>query len=499
MPLTDRVSRHLALAEAAASGPGGGDSALWQAEAGAEARRAMDELAVEAGAGGTLDAAEYLGLLGTLFAGREVREPVRADPRVMIWGTLEARVQGADLVILSGLNEGTWPDAPPPDPWMNRRMRQDAGLLLPERRIGLSAHDFQQAIAAPEVVLTRAARDGEAEAVPSRWLNRLTTLLKGIAPGELEAMRERGAARLAQAAALEHPGPPVPRAPRPAPRPPAAARPRRISVTEVQDLIRDPYAVYARRVLGLAPLDPLHRPPDARLRGSALHRVLEVFLTRDWDSVAPADRAAAFRRTVAEVLAAEAPWPAARAVWAARLDRVADWWLAGEAARQAGEVARYAEVKGTLDVPGTPVVLSGKADRIGVLADGGATIHDYKTGNPPSAKQQKHFDLQLPLLAAMAEAGAFAPPGAAPVAKVGYIGLGATPTVEETAPAPGEAQAALAGLSRLLTAFGDPGQGYLSRRAVDREQGAEAARDYDHLARFGEWEATEPGRGEDVG
>jgi RecB family exonuclease len=269
-------------------------------------------------------------------------------------------------------------------------------------------------------------------------------------------------------------------------------------VTEVQELIRDPYAIYARRVLDLSPLDPLHRPPDARLRGSALHRVLEVFVARVWDAVPPAERPAAFRRTVAEVLAAEAPWPATRAAWAARLDRVADWWLQGEAARAAGEAGRFVEVKGTLAVPGTDVVLSGKADRIGVLAGGGATVHDYKTGTPPTQKQQKHFDQQLPLLAAMAEAGAFAPPGVVPVARVGHIGLGATPVVAERALSPGEARAALEGLSRLLAAYADPRQGYLARRAVEREQGAEA-RDYDHLARFGEWEATEPGAAEDVG
>ncbi|MCX7646224.1 MAG: double-strand break repair protein AddB [Rhodobacteraceae bacterium] len=499
LPLADLVERHLALAEAVAAGARGGASALWQEAAGEEARLAMTELAAEADAGGLLTAEDYLALLRRLFEDRPVRDAVRADPRIMIWGTIEARVQGAELLILAGLNEGTWPAAPPPDPWMNRRMRQDAGLLLPERRIGLSAHDFQQAVAAPEVVLTRALRDEEAETVPSRWLNRLTTLLEGVAPAELAAMRRRGALRLAQAAALEDPGPPVRRARRPAPRPPVAARPTRISVTEVQTLIRDPYEIYARHVLRLAPLDPLHRPPDARLRGSAIHKVLEVFLREVWDATPPQARADALRRTARQVLAELAPWPAARAAWAARLDRVADWLVEGETRRQAGEQGRLLEAAGERVVPGTAVTLKGKADRIGILADGTLVIHDYKTGDPPSKDQQAHFDRQLPLLAALAEAGAFGGLGPVRVARVGYISLGSDPVLEEHDCAPGEARAALAGLGRLLAAYGTRARGYLSRRAVERERSRDAARDYDHLARFGEWEATEPAEGEDVG
>ncbi|MDH3262429.1 MAG: PD-(D/E)XK nuclease family protein [Paracoccaceae bacterium] len=497
LPLETHVARHLDLSDALAAGPEGGAGGLWQEKAGEEARAAMDELAREAPFGGRLTPADYLALLRTLLNGRPVRDPVRPHPGVMIWGTLEARVQGADLVILAGLNDGTWPEVPPPDPWMNRRMRLDAGLLLPERRIGLAAHDFQQAIAAREVVLSRALRDAEAECVPSRWLNRLTTLLDGIAPERLEAMLARGAEALALAVALEDPGPEVPRARRPAPRPPVATRPKALSVTEVQTLIRDPYAIYARHVLGLRPLDPLRQTPDARIRGSALHRVLEVFV-RD---VLPGagDPDAAFRETVARVLAEEAPWPAARAAWAARLGRVAGWFLAGEAERQARERAAGFEVKGKLPLEGTGLQLTGKADRIAILPDDRAAIYDYKTGSPPTRKQQTSFDKQLPLLAALAERGAFEGIGAVEVARIAHIALGANPELAERALEHGEVDADWAGLARLIRAYASRGRGYLSRRALERERGREAARDYDHLARFGEWDTSEPPAPEDVG
>jgi ATP-dependent helicase/nuclease subunit B len=191
-------------------------------------------------------------------------------------------VQGADLVVLGGLNDGTWPAQPPPDPWLNRAMRKAAGLLLPERKIGLSAHDFQQGIAAPSVVLSRSKRGAEAQTVPSRWMNRLVNLMEGLpgrgGPDALKMMRDRGKHWLAMAEAYAAPKAQVAPAIRPSPRPPVAVRPRQLSITEIQKLIRDPYAIYARHVLRLAPLDPLRPEADPRLRGTVLHKILETYL-----------------------------------------------------------------------------------------------------------------------------------------------------------------------------------------------------------------------------
>ncbi|MEZ5714558.1 MAG: hypothetical protein R3D85_04955 [Paracoccaceae bacterium] len=186
---------------------------------------------------------DYANLFSAVLSGTEVREVETPHPDILIWGTLEARVQGADLLILAGLNEGGWPEAPSPDPWLNRKMRLDAGLLLPERRIGLSAHDFQQATAAPEIWLTRSRKSDEAETVPSRWLARLTNLLDGRPEhgDALKATAPGAKVRLAMTEALEETALPA-AACRPAPRPPSMPASRRLSVTEIQRLIRDPQA-----------------------------------------------------------------------------------------------------------------------------------------------------------------------------------------------------------------------------------------------------------------
>ncbi len=491
-PLADHVAHHLALAEALAGGPTGGTGELWLKEAGQSARRVVEDLQREAPHGGPFSPSDYNDLFTAVLQGAEVREAPQVHPRIMIWGTLEARVQGADLVILGGLNDGIWPQAPAPDPWLNRQMRHDTGLLLPERRIGLSAHDFQQAIAAPEVVLTRAIRDSEAETVPSRWLNRMVNLLGGLGPqggrAALEAMRVRGQRLLDLAAAWESDYIPQPPAPRPAPRPPIDARPKELPVTAISRLIRDPYAVYARYVLRLKPLQPLRPTPDALLRGSVLHRVFEEFI-----GTGKGDRTRLL--TLAEqVLADDVPWPAAQRLWFARIVRVADWFLAQEAGRPGQSV--LIEDKGGVALDRFGFRLTAKPDRIDELPDGSLHILDYKSGTPPTEKQQKHFDKQLLLEAAMAERGAFSKLGPRPVQTITYIGVGSSPKEETTLITEDLTRATWDELHKLIGAYMSPEQGFAARRAVfeDRITG-----DYDHLARYGEWEMTDLPNPEDVG
>jgi len=505
-PLPVHVAHHIDLAERLSSGPGGTSGALWLKEAGIEALKQVNALRAEAEFGGVMGPRDYQSLFLNIITG-EVREPVRAHPGIMIWGTLEARVQGADLVILGGLNEGVWPERPAPDPWLNRKMRLAAGLLLPERRVGLSAHDFQQAIAAPQVVLSRAARDAEAETVVSRWVNRLTNLLGGLpgngGPQALAAMRKRGRHWLDMADTLEADFETVAPETRPSPRPPVAVRPKQLSVTQIKTLIRDPYAIYARHVLRLRPLDRLRQTPDAPLRGTVLHGIFERFIRECPDPAAP-DARAHLIDIADESLANDVPWPTARRVWTAKLHRVIDWFLTGEVARRtsAQPVLSMLEGTGALVLGDIGFTLIGKADRFDLRDDGTLVIYDYKTGAPPSPAEMKHFDKQLLLEAAMAEAGAFTGLDPAGVAEVAYIGLGTNPVFKPLALRdhsakevldPGET---LLGLRRLLAAYAKRDLGYTSRRAMQKMT---YGSDYDHLARFGEWDDSAPPVAKDVG
>lgn len=501
--LTEHVGRLRALAERLARGPAPeGSGRLWEEEAGEAALAFITQLEAEAPHGGVLQAVEFRDLFDGLLAGEEVRAPMIAHPGIMIWGTLEARVQGADLVILAGLNDGIWPALAPPDPWLNRKMRLDAGLLLPERRIGLSAHDFQQAIAAPKVILTRALRNAEAETVPSRWINRLTNLMEGLpsrgGATALKEMRARGKIWLDWASALDRPladPPPSLRpAKRPAPRPPLSARPIELSLTRVETLIRDPYAIYADKVLNLRPLDPIRQAPDARDRGTVVHKVLERFVRERPDQETRPEARLRLLRITTDILDQNVPWPAARALWAARMERAADHFLSVDAADE-GE-AILVEGGGELALRGLNFTLFGTPDRIDLLPSGKLHLIDYKTGSPPTEKEQMSFAKQLHLAALIAEDGGFKGLGPQEVAKITYVGLGSAEKITRDELTPEKLAVVRDGLYHLIGSYARRGQGYTSRRAVFTER---FPGDYDHLARFGEWEMTDTPTPENVG
>jgi double-strand break repair protein AddB len=492
-PLSDWLEHHLERAERIAAGSASTDGVeLWAKTAGRELRKIVTELQHEACHGGALDARDYADLFGAVLARGEVRDRDAPHPHILIWGTLEARVMGADLLILAGLNEGTWPEMPGADPWLNRKMRHDAALLLPERRIGLSAHDFQQAFGACEVWLTRAARSDDAETVPSRWLNRLGNLMDGLpnnqGPEARKAMRERGDHWLSLARALETPIPSE-RARRPSPVPPVASRPTQLSVTRIKHLIRDPYAIYAQYVLRLRPLNPLQRAPDALMRGILIHDVMERFvkdILDHPDHLTPENLIALSR----QVLADDLPFPTMRHLWQARVARIADWFVTSERARQnlAQPHPDRLEIPGKAVLPGLNFTLTATADRIDLDSRGNAYIYDYKTGAPPSKDAQKHFDKQLLLEAAMVENGAFAPLEPRHTERASFIGLGASPTevaapLEDLPPAEVWVQ-----FQYLVQAYFDPDQGFTARRAMLKESDVS---DYDHLARYGEWDTAD--------
>ena len=507
LPLNQAQARHLALAEAFARGTDAESTGeLWLKEPGIHARALFAELAEEAAHGAPVSPPEYLRLFDSLIhqIGQDSRETQAVHPLISILGPREARETGATRVILAGLNEGIWPRRAPLDAWMNRKMRHEAGLLLPERQIGLAAHDYQQAAGAPEVFLTRSRRDAEAQTVPSRWLNRLTNLLSGL-PDQggqtaLDQMQARGdhwlqlATRAAQPASAHRADPALARAPRPAPRPPISARPTKLSLSRVRDLIRDPYAIYASTVLRLSKLDPLRASPDARDRGVVLHAVMERFIAETPKDEPPEGAEARLLDLTQSLLAASVDFPTERLLWYARMAKVAGQIVAAEAEREGSKLAL--EVAGEMKFTNPDFTLYGRLDRADLLPDGRIELIDYKSGAPPTAKAQLSFEKQLLLTALMAENGAFPELGPSEVARTQYFGLKDPDNPQEMQITPELLREVYAKFHHLIAQYAEAGTGYISRRALQRD---EEDRDFDQLARFGEWQMSDAAQPIDVG
>ncbi|MCR4379037.1 MAG: double-strand break repair protein AddB, partial [Rhodospirillales bacterium] len=464
---------------------------LWTGEAGealsafiAETHEALTRLA-------PLQAEHYPALIKALMTGRPVRPHYAPHPRVHIWGLLEARLQQADIVVLGGLNEGVWPAEPEASPWMSRPMMRHFGLPLPERRTGLSAHDFVQAICAPRVFITRAQRQGTSPQVPSRWLTRLDTLLGDEAP-QADPSWPTWAASLTR-----WPGDPQP-CPKPKPAPPVAARPRQLSVTAIEKWIRDPYAIYAHYILGLEPLDPIDADASAADKGSVIHLALERFIKQNMKTL-PDDALDQLLRIGEIVFAEELSSPGVRAFWWPRFMRIARWFVAFETERRAqGYSALLVEDKGRMELDGLAgkFTLTAKADRIDQGVGSGLTIIDYKTGDVPTPKQvNSGLTPQLPLEGLIAKSGGFK--GAAknaPIESLLYLRLSGGHKPGESKPIKADAeqavQDAFEGLTRLIHKYDDAQTPYLARPRVKFES---RYGDFDHLARIKEWRSTGDG------
>ena len=440
--------------------------------------------------------AAYPAMLALLMGAQTVRPDRDAHPRLAILGQLEARLVEADLVVVGDLNEGSWPPPVESGPWLNRAMRLHLGMPPAEQAIGMAAHDFLAVAGAPELVLSRAAKDENgAPTVPSRWIARLQALL--TAAGRQDATAPDPAVA-DWARRLDLPaGDPRPM-PRPRPCPPAAARPRELWATDIERLIRDPYAIYARRILKLAALDPIDADAGGAERGQIIHAVLQEFVSR-WPDKLPADPRNELLRLGVKQFDKLASRPQVWAVWWPRFERIATWFAEVELRRRA-ELERVAsEVKGMLmlDAPGGPFTLRARADRIEVGRDGRIGIVDYKTGPIPSSSDvASGLSPQLSIEALIAERGGFERvaqaeaalllfmqlKGSEPLAGVEQDPLGAKRDLRQIL------DEAAAGVARLIAHFDDPANPYLP---IPRPDIAPSYSDYEHLARVGEWHGTE--------
>ena len=498
----------LAAEQLAASDAQGGAARLWRGHDGAAGAALLRTLIMDSAHLGPLKAADYAHLFGAMARQRPVRPPAPRQPRARILGPLEARMLSADLVALGGLNETIWPAGAAQDPFLPAHLRTALGLPDPERKLGLAAHDFAEHASKPQVLLTRSKRSGADPAVASRWLWRLKTLVRSAVSTdeEVEAMLAPQTDYLALARQLDH-GPARARPvdpPRPAP--PVDQRPKSLYVTRIRTLVRNPYAIYARFILGLKALDPLGARPGPAQWGSAMHAALEQFFA---SGGTPDDDAGDELMRLFSAALRQNGFGEDQMVRAcARGRRAVDWLLHWERRRRdEGWRPVLLEGEGALAIPmpgGRAFTLKARADRID-RGPGGFAVLDYKTGSMPTAKEiWAGFDPQLPLEAAILEHSGFARGGKreqGTASSLVYVRLsgGSTPgearVLEETGrrsiAAPHAAadfqRRAMAQLQSLIAWFNTPQNPYLCQ---PRAKYTDSYSDYDLLARRPEWAAV---------
>ena len=488
--LTELTAETTALIEDCGTDGDGNLALLYDAEEGKALSAFLSDL-LDQNADLPLAHSEWPDVFDALMGARVVRPTGGTHPRVAILGPLEARLQNFDRIVLGGLNEKTWPAASRNDPFLSRPMKGNLGLPPPERRTGLAAHDFQMLLGMEDVFVTRSRRVDNAPTVASRWLQRV---LMVVGDETSDAMRKRGQRVLDWVSQIDTPNRPAKAVGQPSPKPPIAARPKGMSITDIETWIRDPYAIYAKHILKLAPLEPLIREADARERGTLYHAIFEEFI-RDHRHTKGIEAWDVLKRIADHHFSNSAVPKEIATMWRPRFDTIADAFIEWHERNLVRVKESLIELKARTTLDNRDFELRGRADRIDILNDGTLSIIDYKTSGKPSITQVAKNDApQLPLEAALARRGAFSGLDAADASELAYVRLRPTEKLKVDQIKAGDlATNAWRELELLVDSYNEEDKPYLSKARIPKD--ADYASDYDHLARILEWSVAD-GRGD---
>lgn len=461
-------------------------SQLFQSSAGEVLEHFLDEHIHLDTSGFEIKPYDVAPVIDALLSEKRITDANNSHPRLHIYGPLEARLQTSDITILGGLNEGVWPQLSSNDPFLNRPMSSELGLPLPERRIGLSAHDFQQLSGNRKLYYTRSQRVDSAPSIASRWLQRLTIFL---GKSQTAAIKNRGAEILEWVKLIDQPEGPLTSLEAPNPKPPLEARPKSLSITEIETWIRDPYAIYAKHVLKLRALPDLVRNTDAAMKGNLYHEIVERFI-KEWPNPITPDAYKKLDTIADEAFDALQLPDEIKSVWRPRFIPIGHAFLDWEKERHHTIKYSAIEIDALAKIEGLDFTIRGRADRIDVLENGNISVIDYKTGISPTGEQARTLSPQLALEGALAVKGHFEGIKAAPIEDLLYVRLRENAfKADDITTSKIQADEVIVNawedLKEHVKAYQISDQGYVSRYAPASQ--TQSFSKYDHLARFFEW------------
>ena len=481
--LEELIKQHIALAEELSTTDiCSGEQVLWQNEDGQTGAEFLANVLAKAPILGRICPTDYASLFEALMSSIMVHSSKASHPRIKILGPMEARLNHYDEIILGGFNEGTWPLLPSADPWMSRPMKKDFGFDLPERQIGVLGLDFANLLGAEKIYLTRAQTTSGTPSLKSRWHMRMETVLAalGISP---DSLIEKDIPLWAEE--LDTPQKFI-TIEAPAPTPPIEARPRRLSASAVEKLMRDPYSIFAEYILKLKPLDDLDQPSLPADFGNIVHKVLEEF-NQKYSQTLPENAEELLLLEGIRALESAKIEPEKKVFWKPKLEEMLRWIVAEEKNYRQTVKKVHNEIWGQFfieDAPAGRFEIFAKADRVDELIDGSINIIDYKTGQARRVSEiEKGYAPQLPIEGLIAEKGGFNSVEKAPVSTLMYWKLGKevisvdtqkTKILEQTEEH----------LKKLINLFDFVSTGYLSR---PNPKHLPEYSDYEHLARVKEW------------
>lgn len=336
-----------------------------------------------------ISAKDFLKVLPTFLQKLSIKKTFNTEADALVLGPIEARMQEADLIILSGLNENNFPRPTQDDPILNEAMRIAIGLPSLSRKIGLMALDFASIFSKENVLLTRTTTNGGSPTQPSRFIERIEALLGSKMPEspylEQAIVLDTGKTDITQTIASFNP--------------PIESRPNKLSASSVEMWMRDPYAFYAKYILKLYAPDDFETKKESLLFGNIIHDALEnLAKLNTWSEK---EILSALQKGIQPLHLSISQ----KLFWIKKAEKIARFLSAYETDLPPHK--KFIEIWGEI-VLSEKIKLTAKADRIQTYDDGTFEIIDYKTGALPSVKEMiSGLSPQLPLEALIAERGGF--------------------------------------------------------------------------------------------
>lgn len=320
--------------------------------------------------------------ISDVLGGVSVRNIPRADACVSVIGTIESRMQTADVVILTGLNDGMFPSRGYENAWLPRKIAQQIGLPSANRKVSLQALDFMNLSCGKEVYWLRSGVSGGVQTTESRFLSRVIAR-RGKFDVDQGKIINNSVAQQDKLApnGLDYSAP--------------VAGPdwSDVYVTELEHLIHNPFSFYVKHILKLRVKDDWWAPVDARAFGNLVHDVIEKAT-----DLRPDVLVAQMDMRAREILGTGG---ALFHFWHKRFMEIAP-----VVANVLGQIPeRYHEINGRIKIPigKSGRVVRARADM--VWADG---VMDFKTGTPPNKSQLSQGNMpQLPMEAFILQSGGF--------------------------------------------------------------------------------------------
>ncbi|MBE6452427.1 MAG: double-strand break repair protein AddB [Alphaproteobacteria bacterium] len=485
--LSQILKTHIMVAEElSATSSSQGEQILWKGDAGNIGAELISQLLPLSNILCDFAPEEYIGLFDALCSQSTVRTRYGTHPRLKIMGPIEARLTQSDITILGGFNEGTWPQIAGTDPWMSRPMKKDFGFPLPEKSIGIMGLDLSCFMGAKEIYITRSEKVDGTPTLKSRWLMRLETVLKAlnIPISQIECNQY-----LQATSVIDEPTTFTKLLP-PAPTPPIKYRPRQLSASNIELLMRDPYSIFAKYILKLKPLKDLSPELTQADFGNLLHQILEEFNNKNPHTF-PQDGLSQLLTIGKQKFSSDPRLKDKQSFWWPKFAKMIEHLSSLEQNYRPDIAKINNEIQGSYTISELPYgefTITATADRVDETKDGEINIIDYKTGKARSTKEVTlGFAPQLPIEGLIAQKGGYPKIKAKNIKKLIYWQLGRKETViEENIPQ--ILSNTEQNIKELLNIFDFPTTPYICNPNPKR---IPEYSDYEHLARIKEWYVNE--------